>query len=105
MNYEKQNSHEIDKSQIRNEQSQEYEVSEDEQPNYSLSFEVDQTCTTRIRDKMRKLMITPENKKLRLFHVLLALIFYIDIIITSLLMGLYTDDKGNEERIGDELRL
>ena len=41
-------------------------------------------------------MITPENKKLRLFHVILALIFYIDIIITSLLMGVYNDRDENE---------
>lgn len=34
-------------------------------------------------------MIDPDNKKLRAFHMVVALSFYIDVIVTSLMIGNY----------------
>lgn len=68
---------------------QEDEGSEEEAEIESLSYEIEQTCMTRFKEKMVMFMIPPDNKKLRVFHIILAIIFYIDIIMTSLMMGNY----------------
>ena len=41
-------------------------------------------------------MIDPENKKLRYFHIILALSFYVDIFMTSLLFGNYEYQQGRD---------
>lgn len=40
-------------------------------------------------------MIDPDNKKLRAFHMVVALSFYIDVIVTSLMIGNYDYQIGN----------
>ena len=41
-------------------------------------------------------MIEPENKKLRYFHIILALSFYVDIFVTSLLFANYEYQQGRD---------
>jgi hypothetical protein len=47
-----------------------------------------QSCCMRCNEKLRKMMVNPyQSKKVKYFHTLLALTLYVDIIMTSLLMG------------------
>ena len=41
-------------------------------------------------------MIDPDNKRLRTFHLLLALTFYVDVIVTSLMIGNYDFQIGQD---------
>ena len=56
---------------------------------------------TRLKERWRRLLISPDNKKLRAFHIILALIFYLDIIVTSLLMGQYHDEAAPAVHLAD----
>lgn len=52
----------------------------------------------KIKQKIKEdYMIDPDNKKLRTFHLLLALTFYVDIIMTSLMIGNYDFQIGNDK--------
>jgi len=55
-------------------------------------------CLKKIKQKIKEdYMIDPDNKKLRTFHLLLALTFYVDIIMTSLMIGNYDFQIGNDK--------
>ena len=54
------------------------------------------TCGAIFKDKIRHFMIPPDNKKLRYFHILLSLVFYLDIFYTSYIYGNpYFHDEGH----------
>lgn len=47
-------------------------------------------------------MIPPDNKKLRIFHIMIAFVFYFDVIITSIMMGNYEYAKGIDDKFIDD---
>lgn len=47
------------------------------------------SCMNKIQTMLKNLMIEPKNRKLRNFHLLLAICFYIDFFLTGFLIGNY----------------
>ena len=69
-----------------------YEYDEDELDNWGSDMEMQErpNCLSKCLRKIKAdYMIDPDNKKLRAFHLIVALTFYMDVIVTSLMIGNY----------------
>ena len=69
-----------------------YEFDEDELDKWGSDTEMQErpNCLSKCLRKIKTdYMIDPDNKKLRAFHLIVALTFYVDVIVTSLMIGNY----------------
>ena len=48
-----------------------------------------QTPASRCKDRMSKLMISPDNKRLKNIHLVVSFTYFLDLIVTSLMLGNY----------------
>lgn len=62
-----------------------------------ISFEVENTCNARCKERLRNFMIYPDNKRLKIFKIVFVLCFYTDIILTSLLLSRYDFKTGYDD--------
>lgn len=69
-----------------------YHLSEDE-----LLGHKKPRCLKKLEEKLQTLMIEPKNPKLRVFHLILAFTFYVDVLMTSFLISNYTFQIGKPE--------